>query len=216
MLLPLGRYTAESSKTVDGETIYQFLAANNSRNKVSVRDGVRTEGSNKKIEKEKNVSGGTYIQNGIDKALGEFLKTDTVIPDGEVQAGATRTPIFVLMSDGNPTAGTNSFNSIGTSNLGDGTTPNDTLGDVLGFVTQLTATYAKDAVDNHYVATTPLFYTLGLGVSSESTAAAVLNPSGYKDSYGSIDEHWENYLNTTDGNSLVLAVEDGKNLPPLL
>lgn len=202
VLLPLDRYTHSSNK---------FLV-NNGQSSISVNSGVKNKAGSTMPTTQKNVSGGTYIQNGVYMAMEELLAADTIIPDGEHQAGTTRTPIFVLMSDGRPTAATNNYygtsgnnvTGIGTSNLGDGTEPEDVLDDVIDFANQLTAAYAKYKVDVHYAATTPLFYTLGLGANNQNLNSAVLDPSNHNNT----DSHWKQYLDTANGSSLILPIEE--------
>lgn len=111
---------------------------------------------------------GTYMQLGIEAARDMFLAADTTIPEGsDFQAGATRIPIIVLMSDGEPTAADNSFASVGNAMMG-----NNSVGErspaETDFLTQLTAGLTRKLVDEHYVDTTPLFYTLGLETNSIS------------------------------------------------
>lgn len=212
LLLPLDRYKTENY-TTDAENgkIYTFIETDRDEENISVANGVLNS-KNNSVTASKGVTGGTYIQNGIYKAMEEMLDADTVIPDGMPQAGISRTPIMVLMSDGDPTVGTSSFNDVGTSNLGDGGKPDETLRDVLAFVTQLTAANAKNELRAHYGGE-PLFYTLGVGVSGDSAAAAVLNPSAYLDRYGDVDEHWDEYIATNAGVSLVLPLSSGGKKP---
>lgn len=202
VLLPLDRYTHSSNR---------FLV-NNGQSSISVNYNVKNKGGRTMPTTQKNVGGGTYMQNGVYMAMQEFLDADTIIPDGEHQAGATRTPIFVLMSDGRPTAATknyygpanNNSTGLGTSHLGDGTEPvADVLDDVVDFANQLTASYAKYEVDKHYEATTPLFYTLGLGANNQALNSAVLNP----DAHTNTDAHWKQYLAASNGSSLILPIE---------
>ncbi|MBR6802092.1 MAG: hypothetical protein IKM61_10165 [Eubacteriaceae bacterium] len=164
LLFPLGRYTHSNDRFIaytdyDGEY-------------VSVNSNVY-QGNNRVPTTSKRVVGGTYIQNGIYQALKEFL----AVEDTTLEDGTTRVPVFVLMSDGAPTAGTTNYNAsenntLGTSNVGDGSGSGTAA---LSFLTQLTAAYAKAKVDEHYEKTTPLFYTAGLEVGSNNYALAVMN-----------------------------------------
>ncbi|MBQ2266575.1 MAG: VWA domain-containing protein [Clostridia bacterium] len=146
LLLPLDRYTAPKTGQNSGMYIIQSGSA------VKVNSNVLNSQNKTVPTTSKNVAGGTYIQNGVYFAYKEFIKqTETVIPDGKHQAGTTRTPIFVLMSDGTPTAATNNFAGLsntsntvglGTSNLGDGTAvSDDTLQDAIDFVNMFTDAY---------------------------------------------------------------------------
>ena len=105
MILPLDHYTTTSTTNIGSWQNPEYIPAylNLSSNSVSVASGVRNS-SNSTVSASKSVSGGTYIQNGLYKAWGEFSKvTDTVVPAGNAQAGAQRTPVMILMSDGQPT-----------------------------------------------------------------------------------------------------------------
>ena len=144
VLLPLDRYTAPTSGQNSGKFLIQ------SGSSVRVNSNVKNSENQTMPTTSKSVTGGTYIQNGVFFAFEEFLaQTETVIPDGQHQAGTVRTPIFVLMSDGLPTAATNNFaglnnnqntTGIGSSNLGDGTAvTDDNLQNAIDFVNQLTA-----------------------------------------------------------------------------
>ncbi len=208
VLLPLDRYT-HSSNT--------FLV-NNGQSSISINSRVQNkaqQGTSRYMsQSSKNVAGGTYMQNGVYMAMEEFLDVkDTVIPDGQHQAGTTRTPIFVLMSDGKPTTATTYINGgtgnnqtgIGTSNLGSGAEiGDDVLYDVVDFVNQLTAANAKVRVDAHYEATTPLFYTLGIGANNQPLNSSVLNPSGFTNT----DTLWNGYIRTANNSSFITDIEE--------
>ena len=210
VLLPLDRYTQEDNN---------FLV-NSGQSSVSINSGVQNEamqGTDRYLSRtSKSVSGGTYIQNGVYMAMEEFLAvTDTVVPDGEIQAGTPKIPIFVLMSDGLPTTATTNYAGqdngqntvgLGTSNLGDGGTPSDdNLKDAIDFVNQLTAAYALKKVDEHYADSDALFYTLGLGSNNNSLNSPVLNPSAHTNT----NRHWENYVDTQNGSSLLIDIAEG-------
>ena len=212
VLLPLDRYTAPTTGTNRGKFIVQ------SGNRVQVNSNVENSQNVTMPTSYKNVSGGTYIQNGVYFAFNEFIKqTETVIPSGQHQAGTVRTPIFVLMSDGTPTAATNNFAGLnnnqntvglGTSNLGDGTdVEDDTLQDAIDFVNQLTAAYSINKVSDHYQGEKPLFYALGLGANNNSLASPVLNPTAFT----STDELWEDYIATRNNANMLFDIEDGQN-----
>ncbi|MBR3594177.1 MAG: hypothetical protein IKL44_05835 [Clostridia bacterium] len=207
VLLPLDRYTHQSGTYL----------TNNGQSSISINSGVRDGNNNSVTVRSKNVVGGTYIQNGVYMAMEEFLAvTDTVIPDGELQAGTARTPIFVLMSDGEPTTATTNFAGqnngrntvgLGTSNLGDGGSINDTaLKSAVDFVNQLTAAYVVKTVDDHYAGATPLFYTLGLGANNQSLDSAVLNPEQHENT----DDLWADYVETAQGSNLLVDIESGR------
>lgn len=204
VLLPLDRYTHANNR---------FLVNNN--NTISINSNVQNGKGDTMRRTSKDVSGATYVQNGVYMALEELLDSDTVIPDGEVQAGTVRTPIMVLMSDGLPTAATTNFAGqsntastvgLGSSNLGFGGTITDpVLESAVDFVNQLTLAFSKAKISDHYNGKKPLFYTLGLGRNNQALNGAVLNP----DAFTSTDAHWNAYVKTTNHSSLVIDIEDG-------
>ncbi len=118
---------------------------------------------------------GTYIQLGLEKAREIFLDADPIVPaDEPFQAGATRIPIIILMSDGEPTAADKDFFGVGSADAGCNTVGERSPAES-DFMTQLTAAYTRKLIDERYVETTPLFYTIGLGTS---ISFDVMNPKG--------------------------------------
>ncbi len=213
VLLPIDRYTAPTSGNNSGKFLNNY-----GQDYIQVVNGVRNGDKDLMDDDWVSVEGGTYLQSGIYTAMSEFLKqTETVIPDGEHQAGTARTPIFVVMSDGRVTYGTNNYaaqnnsnNQTGLrgSNIGNGTTnQRDETFVAMDFVSQLTAAYAKYEVDEHYDGAEPLFYTLGLGGSGSSLNSAPLNPSAHN----STDHLWEDYLDTTNNSSLFVSLGGNNN-----
>jgi len=192
VILPLGRYTTTGSQTVSENgttrTIAAYLTVSGSGDSqtVSLHNSVKNQ-SGAAVSASKTVRGGTYIQNGLYKAWQEFQKvTDTVVPAGNPQEGAQRTPVIILMSDGSPTAATTNYNSVATSGLGDGTATSNHI----GFMTQLTASWVRSKVQGHYN-TTPKFYTLGVGTGNEEIATSILNPAASSDT---LKGYWNNYF----------------------
>ncbi len=191
-LLPLGRYTANRSGQFITSESYRFNNSDPNGTRIKIADGAKTEAGQSVATKSKVTQGGTYIQNGLDLAMEEFLSASPTIESGNVQAGTSRMPIFVLMSDGAPTTGTPDYTNIGTSSVGNG--GDSSAG--LGFMTQLTAAYAKARVEAHYKMSAK-FYTLGLNLSSQDAdseyiANSVLNP---QNSLNAIDLYWDNLFN---------------------
>ncbi len=185
-LLPIGRYTTRNG---------QYLVTED--NKVSVSNNVRIEGqsADPRLDNEKNVVGGTYIQAGLWEAykmFDEIPNDDIYIGDNNWQEGQYRMPIVVLMSDGAPTTGTTHFDNVEGSyytvttgsgrnqrtetvygsNVGDGYDTDMTEGQ--GFLVQLTASYIKNRIENKYKvheengAGRSLFYTLGFNLSYDN------------------------------------------------
>ncbi len=195
LLLPLGRYTTtavnNNGTAFNGSDDYpEYLTASNSTVGINSAVSPRTTGS-------KSVTGGTYIQGGIYRAMEELISADAPkkVTEG-VQAGMAYTPIVVLMSDGAPTAANLDYDFNGNdsdhkTDMGNGTSTNERM----GFLTQLTAAYAKARIDGAYEKET-LFYTLGLGLNGlnstqQSVAEAVLDPGK---NTGNLDEYWDEYL----------------------
>lgn len=201
VLLPLGRYTTTNTMNVGrNKTIPAYLTISGSGNDQTV--SVASSVNNGNASDSKTVRGGTYIQNGLYQAWEQFENvTDTKVPEGQVQAGAQRTPVVILMSDGAPTAATTGYNSVGTSNLGDGTSTNNRM----AFLTQLTAAWVRSKIGSHYN-TTPKFYTLGVGTGNSSEATSVLNPAGSNDT---LNGYWDSFLAGTNGQNV--SITTGKN-----
>lgn len=225
VVLPLGRYTDISGEYLSVDTTYTTSTLYTYQNgwgggwrengqvtyvaegtavSVSVKNGLKTEAGANVADTAKQVVGGTYIQNGLYKAMNEFLTvTDTVVPAGRPQAGAERLPVIVLMSDGAPTIATTSFNSIANSNVGDGSATNDRI----TFLTQLTAAYVRGRVaakyqENENDEKDVLFLTLGLGTENSSAATNTLYPAG---SNSTLTGYWEKYLTGNTGTNVQIS-----------
>ena len=140
---------------------------------------------------------GTYIQLGIKEALEMLLSADSTVPaDSEFQAGATRIPIMILMSDGEPTAADHEYSVINEATMGNNSTIERSPAET-DFLTQLTAAMARELMDMHYAETTPLFYTLGLGSKiskdvMEPYTDTSASSSGYTVETGRDFEYYEN------------------------
>jgi hypothetical protein len=166
---------------------------------VSVANGLTTEAGTAVADPSKEAVGGTYIQNGLYRAMEQFLAvTDTKVPEGLVQEGATRMPVMVLMSDGAPTIATSSYTAVGNSNTGNGSSTSNTI----TFLTQLTAAYVKGRVAAHYHSSDMLFYTLGLGTENSSDATNTLYPAG---SSSTLRSYWNTYLAATAGSDVTVT-----------
>lgn len=157
----------------------------------------------------------TYIQNGLLRAWNEVFKSASTVvgPDGDpLQRGRSRMPIMVLMSDGAPTSTTTRFTQSVAANGGNNRVA--TSHNVMGFLTQLTASYVRTQMQSHYRnggnGYQPLIYTLGLGLSAAEQGAKpayvarqVMDPSsspiiptdtGYFRTEPSFDTLWSDYL----------------------
>ncbi len=201
LLMPLDRYTTTSNTTFNNETIPSYIYLSNNDN-VTVSNGVRNS-DNRRPTGSREVVGATYIQDGIYTAMEELTDPDldTVITEG-FQVGTTRTPIMVLMSDGAPTYAVNTYTNIGSYNMGNGSA-NSTTPD-MAFVTQLTASWAKEKIGEKYGdEVEPLFYTLGLGVGSDSNAISVMDPMNATAS-STVNDYWSEFNGLNEGETLNL------------
>ncbi len=223
VILPLGRYNG-----IDGEylsvdtnyttsTLYRYqqswfggsyvedgqatYVAEGTAVNVSVKNGLKTEAGGNVTDSSKQAIGGTYLQNGLYKAMNQFLNvTDTIVPQGKPQAGAERMPVLVLMTDGAPTIATTSYTNINDSNTGDGTETTNRI----TFLTQLTAAYTRGRIASHYQENNNdekdiLFLTLGLGTENSSAATNTLYPAG---SNSDLVTYWTRYLNANAGQNV--------------
>ncbi len=204
LILPLGRYdTGDPGK-------YLTYTRSNGDEFVSLNDSVVLEGTTNAPETAgvvKEVVGGTFTQRGIILAMDQFLAADTSFTD-PVLGTVQRMPVLVLMSDGAASVVNSNFVDpshtitreasaqypddpyIGKGyDMGDGT--NGSITAAMGFVTQLSAAYAKQQIQAKY-GTDCYFYTLGLGagVSSSTVATSILDPAN---SSQAITAFWEQY-----------------------
>lgn len=202
VLLPLGRYEQENNIFLEKDNhIFTVGETMRTAESIKVNASVTSEGL-KTEQKEREIFGGTFIQGGVYAALGEFLNVkDTEIFGEEFQSGTKRLPVMVLMADGVATSATTKYmgteGSIGISDMGNGSTPEDELGTAVPFATQLTCSYAKEKMEEHY-GREPLFYTLGFNVKS----TPVLDPENT-----TTDLHWKTYDVTEKASFMQLAVK---------
>ena len=140
-----------------------------------------------------DVNGGTFTQSGI-KAGAELLTsvantTYTQTVDGKTIT-STRTPVIILLSDGDPTYYATNYTTLNNKD-GNGrrTTENE------AYYTIRTADYYKKQVTSHYygsTATKSKFYTIGLGMDG-TLSKTILNPTTTNvnncDKEGT-DKHW--------------------------
>ncbi len=202
VLLPLGRYSHALGT-------YLRRTTRSGAEYVTINSGVINEETNNTVSGSKEVTGGTYIQAGIYSAMEMLLDVDdTTIQDG-IQDGTKRMPVMVLMSDGAPTYGTNHYagqtqtwgnyqwTSWPSASIGNGNQETD----LLGFLTQLTASYAKGRIEDHYD-NNALFYTLGFAVGNSGIARSVLDPSRMT---AGMTEWWDDFDALADGGNLVVS-----------
>lgn len=183
LLLPLARYTTGS----DGKYLtYTVTGRDTTTETIGIDADVVFEANGQKpTSQTKDVVGATYIQRGIITAMNEFVAEDNV-----VVASEKRMPVVVLMSDGAPSLGSTNFTDPGYGqedgfNMGTGSGTSAAL----GFVSQLTASYAKAKIEEKY-GSNALFYTLGLGLGSNDTVAlSVMDPDNVNGSTA-VDDFW--------------------------
>lgn len=196
VLLPLDHYT---SSNTNGTFLKYTGNANNTT--VYVADNVKDgDGDTVDNRNGKTTIGATYTQNGLYKAWGEFSKltaADTVIPEGQPQAGTKRIPAVVLMSDGQPTIGDTTYYDVGSSTIGNGGTPNETTGNRLTFLTQLTAAWVKAKIANKYgIENNEVrFYTVGLNTQNNRYATDTLNPAASTNE--DVADYWTEFVAET-------------------
>lgn len=226
-LLPLGRYTPvtddQDTETTADDVIGYIELTNNSIRTARIRtwvenededdngrpgrpgggnngywqttDMLKIEGTDTQVDTSVNLRGGTYIQGGLWTALQQF--NAATVTD-------TRNPVLVLMSDGAPTYLTNDYNNVPNNyESGDG----NSSGDGDAFLTQLTAAYVKEKVEDKY-GTAAYFYTLGLGVSSSdrgtTVAEAVLDTSKTRTD---LEDYWDDFLALATAEDKTMSVE---------
>lgn len=197
LILPLGRYTTGA----DGQYLNYVVTGNRETTEtVRLDTDVLIEGTtDAPTMASKTVVGATYIQKGIATALEQFVAEDNAVTVQDPVLGILqRKPVIVLMSDGAPTVGSTSFTSPEAINLGNGS---DT-GAALGFVSQLTAAYAKAKTEEKY-GTDALFYTLGLGVDNDPIALGVLDPDN-TNAGTALSDFWTQYNNAAVGGSVTV------------
>ncbi len=214
LLLPLDRYK-DTSNT--GEYLVYNISGSGSANKTTEKAGIsstvisETTGKAPSTSKQtKTFVGATYTQRGIMLALEEFMAAETYAVDEKFGRQA-RMPIMVLMSDGVPTTCSTSyadpFNSDGNKgyNMGDGSSSKAT--DAMGFVTQLSASYAKAQINGHYDREC-LLYTMGLGsgIADDEIATSVMNPI---ESSEIIEGYWVTYSSLDIGGTMTVSGNKG-------
>ena len=161
-LLKLKRYTAKTTS----DNVKQYLTINNKKINTNVNELATQNG--------RYVDGGTYTQIGIAEASNMLQKADKKVTIDGVEV--TRTPVIILISDGEPTYYTETYKAV-TSQNRDGT-GSDTTADH-GYYTILSANHYKQQVTTHY-GRTAMMYTIGMGISKDNDddlfARTVLNP----------------------------------------
>ena len=175
VMLPLERYTATSNKYIE------TYSKNNKPNGIIVTKTLKDSQNNPPEEKGDNDfdSLGTFTQAGIAagynifKAIGNDTTFTYTLGTGEnaITESAPRQPVFVLVTDGEPTHCTNIYNDpLNGPYYGDGTSAvkkdnsyKNGLG-IMGYYTVLSANYFKRMIGIQYE-NPALFYTIGIGIA---------------------------------------------------
>ena len=163
-LLELGRYTPQSYQN----NIGNYLTLSN--NKIYTNVTGNTKNS-------REVKGATYTQIGIRKGA-EMLTSSTektITIDGKQ---VTRTPVIILLSDGEPTLYTSKYNDVKNENrVGGGNFDNMSSDEraEAGYYTILSANYYKSQVTKSYGTDTQM-YTIAMDMT-KTYGVTVLNPN---------------------------------------
>ena len=166
-LLPLGKYTP---KTEGKYLTLQEDVLNGTYDTI-------TTNVNEKENQTLNVYGGTYTQAGIKEGADILTSANTKFTttvNGK-QKEITRTPVMILLSDGDPTYYNEDYKTLSEERNGNGsdTTENE------AYYTIKTADYYKRQITSKYYGTTGTkskFYTIGLNMSG-TLSETILNPT---------------------------------------
>lgn len=194
VLLPIGRYSHSSN---------QFFVKKSAKapkaEMLCVNSGVFKANGEQMQCVSTTVFGASYVQSGIYTAMNEFLCVeDTVIGNSEMQSGSKRLPVMILVSSGAPNVGSYDYANVGTSNMGDGSSPANELESAIPFVTQLTASYAKERITEHYD-NTAVIYTLSLDKGDHPVVAPSTSSTN-------INKHWNTYNLTAPDATMQLGI----------
>lgn len=242
VILPLNHYNKSSS----GDYIY--LSSNDITSRTLTITGTsRTAGGTNGATGGYSQQGGTYTQYGI--ALGAKMLTDetetttteyvTILKGTEdettVEIDVPHQPVMILLSDGDPTLCTSSYNNVlgsGVTHYGSGVYPSTSNNKgVHGYYTILSANYYKQAVSAHYNAATA-FYTIGMGIYPDTDAnkykdmgAVLFTGSATGDAYkravlnptpAAVSDLISNGARTTDPNEDFTAAQTWSNSAQML
>lgn len=127
---------------------------------------------------------GTYTQAGIAmgneifEAIGDDTTYTTTVGEDDQKRTYTvkRQPVFILVSDGEPTHSTNIYNDVlkGPHYGNGGSSPSTNGKGIHGYYTVLSANYYKQAVSIQYQKEA-MFYTIGMGIHETADGPLVAN-----------------------------------------
>jgi len=170
-ILPLAHYTPNSEGQYLTCSQGNYIYSSGKYSNVSISTNVQELTNQNEVE----VTGATYIQGGI--ALGTSILTGAETkydPDGAEgpEPETTRIPILLLLSDGEPTKHTTSYNNVNVTSPTGGNGSTATYTDA--YYTIRTADYYKTLIQAHYGEAH--MYTIGYGVDT-LLIRTVLNPN---------------------------------------
>lgn len=223
VILPLDTYTAPA----DRNGVRAFLESaqgpdeyNRQRDDyaVKVAANVKNSGGQTVAESKMNTARGTFMQDGIYEAMRVFRDEEHTKVQSGVQAGTTRLPIMVLMTDGEPTMASSDYNGnaagtdLGNSDVYLRFNDQDyNHRDTIAFLSQLTAAYAKREISQHYE-NDALIYTLAFGeeVNRLEEALSVMDPARTSDT---LNGFWNTFLAGNDVTVFTTQISGGWNRP---
>lgn len=203
-ILPLDRY-----KTIE-KNQYLFVNSSPSGNSQAIKVANGVFDSQDKPMYDENergfeVTGNTYMQNGLLEAFEGFIPDSTESTEGRI-------PVIALMGDGEPTAVNIQYADRGDATIEDRIGSTDGTDIRMAFLTQMTAAWIKKGLKEYY-SKSPLFYTVGLfddaNVTENPYADMVFNPS--ESTNTDLDNWWNEFLAAAPGTSVHLEAE-GKSI----
>jgi hypothetical protein len=164
--MQLGRYyVGTSGAAIDYSTGYSYITLSGST--LSTNSALRF-ADTRALATAASVSSwnGTYTQAGIAQAAAMFLRnSDTTYTDSSTGTTVNRTPVTIMLSDGDPTHCTSNYMDVlNGPHYGDGdyTNASNNQG-IMGYYTILSANYYKKMVSIHYKEVAKQ-YSIGLGI----------------------------------------------------
>ena len=166
-LLPLGRYSPNSNN--------QYIFDYNNTHVLYTAQRLKDSDGNEINQHTVTglTDGGTFTQAGIQAGYNIFAKADPTVEltlaNGS-KKNVVRQPVFILLSDGEPTHCTNIYNDpMNGPYYGNSEMDHHNAKGIMGYYTVLSANYFKRMVGIHY-GTPALFHTIGMGIQATSTA----------------------------------------------
>lgn len=195
-MLPLDRYTADNGQyLVNNKKTYSHDPSDLSLTITYLQGSpsLRSESgvSYANVGSDWNQGVGTYTQAGIAmgneifEAIGDDTTYTTMLGEGEYARPytVTRQPVFILLSDGEPTHSTPIYNDVLKGpHYGNGLSGATNGKGIHGYYTVLSANYYKRAVSNQYKKKA-LFYTVGMSINATEDTPLTGNDASTGDNY---------------------------------